>query len=294
MDEARRRKILDEAMDLFRKKGYSAASMQEIAEACGMAKASIYKFFPSKEDLFTAAFVDCHRTLLEQADELDRSGSRLNLSPKEKLRRKIEFQLYYTVENHLFMIDFRELPITSNENFAAAWKRKKAALLAWRKELLLEAYGERIEPFVWDAVAIFRGILFEYLGYVIQKVIAVPIPELAAYIVDRMDAVTEDLARSNAKPILNEANAYYHHLNPSDPLVRQGTVRQFLQSLVEKIGELPKDEEARGELREVVSLLRKEAEANDPNPTLIRVLSSYLESVPELRPYVRQLNLMLG
>jgi len=83
VEDSKKDKVLDVAMDLFRKKGYASASMQEIAEACGMAKASIYKIFDSKEDLFTAAFVACHRTLLEKVAELDRASRLLGLSPKE-------------------------------------------------------------------------------------------------------------------------------------------------------------------------------------------------------------------
>ncbi|WP_338554112.1 helix-turn-helix domain-containing protein [Paenibacillus sp. KS-LC4] len=293
MEELRKGKILDAALALFREKGYSAVSMQNIAEACGMAKASIYKFFASKEDLFTEVFTVCYRSLLEQEAELDRVQSQQGLAPKEKFRRKIEFQLYYTMENHLFMLDFKELPITANDKFLTAWQNKKAAMLSWHRELLTEAYGEQIDHIIWDVVTIFRGMLLQYLSYAIQKVLAVPMAELAAFLVDRMDAVVRDMAAKQPKPIIDGANVYFNHLNPSNKTVRQETIQQFLYTLAEKIDELPKPEAVRAELREVVSLIQQEAQAERRNPTLLRALAAYLNNVFELRADVRQLNLLL-
>ncbi|MFH5185180.1 TetR/AcrR family transcriptional regulator [Paenibacillus sp. TAB 01] len=294
MEDMKKSKILDTAMDLFRMKGYTAASMQDIAEACGMAKASIYKFFASKEDLFTAAFVACHQTLLDQAAALDRLGNELNWPPKEKLRRKIELQLQYTVDNHLFMIDFKELPITANDNFITAWKRKKAALQAWRHELLIDAYGERIEPYVWDVVAIFRGIHIEYLNYVQQKVIALPMSELAAFLADRMDALTEELIRSSPKPVIDGRNIYFNYLNPSDPPVRQATVEQLIEMMSDKIGQLSKPDSERKELQKVAAMLGEECGRPSPDATLIRVFTTYLDLIPELRSHLRQLHFLLS
>lgn len=294
MVDSKKNKILDTAIELFRIKGYSAASMQDIAEACGMAKASIYKFFATKEELFTAAFVACHQTLLDQAAALDRVGAQLNLSSKEKLRRKIEFQLQYTVENHLFMIDFRELPITTNDQFIAAWKRKKNALHTWRRELLIETYGKQIEPYIWDVVAIFRGIHVEYLTYVQQKVIALPMSELAAFIVDRLDALIDDFIRTSPKPVIDESNTHFNYLNPSDTPARQTTVRQLFELMNVKISELSKPDEVREELLKVSAMLNEECERQLPNPTLIRVFVAYLDIIPELRPYIRQLNYLIS
>jgi AcrR family transcriptional regulator len=294
LEDSKKTKILDAAIEQFRAKGYSAASMQDIAEACGMAKASIYKCFASKEELFTAAFVACHQTLLDRAAALEREDDWLGLSPKEKLRRKIEIQLDYTVENHLFMIDFKELPIATNEQFIAAWKRKKAALHAWRRDLLIEAYGNQIEPYIWDIVVIFRGIHIEYLSFVQQNVIALPMAELAAFIVDRMDAVIRDMVRTKPKPVIEPFNAFYNYMNPSDEPARAETVRRLTEMMDKRIGELKKPEETKKELRQVASMLLEECERKPENPTLIRVLTAYLDGIPDLRPYVRQLNHLLS
>ncbi len=47
-----RQEILSAALELFAEKGFAGVSMQEIAAAAEFATGTLYKFFPSKEDLF--------------------------------------------------------------------------------------------------------------------------------------------------------------------------------------------------------------------------------------------------
>jgi AcrR family transcriptional regulator len=46
--------ILDASRELFLERGYAATSMREIAERCGIAKATIYHHFPDKERILLA------------------------------------------------------------------------------------------------------------------------------------------------------------------------------------------------------------------------------------------------
>jgi AcrR family transcriptional regulator len=50
--------ILNKALELFMEKGYDGASMQDIAEAAGIRKASLYAHFKGKESIFLAVFED--------------------------------------------------------------------------------------------------------------------------------------------------------------------------------------------------------------------------------------------
>jgi AcrR family transcriptional regulator len=49
--DERRAAILAAALDVFSRRGYHAASIDEIAQAAGISKALIYEHFPSKRDL---------------------------------------------------------------------------------------------------------------------------------------------------------------------------------------------------------------------------------------------------
>ena len=65
---ARPREILDAARDLFSRKGFEAARMDEVAAAVGVTKPAVYRYFPGKDRLIEA--------LLEQ--DLAAPGRALN------------------------------------------------------------------------------------------------------------------------------------------------------------------------------------------------------------------------
>lgn len=52
----KRRKILKIALLIFMENGYDSTSMQQIASKCGFAKAVLYQYFKSKEELFSSVF----------------------------------------------------------------------------------------------------------------------------------------------------------------------------------------------------------------------------------------------
>lgn len=58
-DDDRKALILRAAETVFDSLGYGDATMEEVARACGMAKKTVYKFFPDKASLF-GALVDSH------------------------------------------------------------------------------------------------------------------------------------------------------------------------------------------------------------------------------------------
>jgi AcrR family transcriptional regulator len=53
--QRRREEILDVAARVFAGHGYQDADMQEVADRLGVGKGTIYRYFPSKEELFLAA-----------------------------------------------------------------------------------------------------------------------------------------------------------------------------------------------------------------------------------------------
>jgi AcrR family transcriptional regulator len=58
-EDDRRQLILRAAEQVFCASGYGAATMEEIARACGMAKKTLYKLFPDKMAVFVA-LIDSH------------------------------------------------------------------------------------------------------------------------------------------------------------------------------------------------------------------------------------------
>jgi len=78
----RRREIASTAMRLFSKKGFERTSVREIAEACGIAKGSIYDYFATKEDILIELV---HRALDEWRDAVRRLQNADN-APESQIR----------------------------------------------------------------------------------------------------------------------------------------------------------------------------------------------------------------
>jgi AcrR family transcriptional regulator len=64
--EERRREILVGAARAFARGGYDATNMDQIAQACGLAKGHIYHYFLSKEEIFTQIRCEAVNRLIER------------------------------------------------------------------------------------------------------------------------------------------------------------------------------------------------------------------------------------
>jgi len=108
--ESRADQLLETATLLFKEKGYHNTSMQDLADALGLQKGSLYYYIDSKEELL--------RELLEQATSiLDAHIDEIyaaHLSASEKLRRALENH-GQAIMDHLNLVtvylqEYRSLP----------------------------------------------------------------------------------------------------------------------------------------------------------------------------------------
>jgi TetR/AcrR family transcriptional regulator, cholesterol catabolism regulator len=146
--------ILVAAARIFSEKGFDATSMQDIAEAVNLQKASLYHHFSSKQEILIS--------LLDQA--LDLINSRLeavlgqDLTPDEKLRQAMVCYLQTIADNQnlsaVLLLELRSLDPDLKARHAS--RREKFEQL-WRN-LILE--GEQAGKFnSMDASLTGRAIL---------------------------------------------------------------------------------------------------------------------------------------
>ena len=74
--EFRRREgeILGAALSLFGRDDWHAVTIEEIAKTAEIGKGTVYKHFPSKEDIYARLAVDFSRTMLARIGEIDHSA----------------------------------------------------------------------------------------------------------------------------------------------------------------------------------------------------------------------------
>ena len=85
---AREEAIIQNVNRLLAEKGFDAMTVDEVASAVGIAKASLYKHFTSKEDLAAAAMVRVMRRAQQFLKDVD-----ANLPPLEKLKAAVRWTL---------------------------------------------------------------------------------------------------------------------------------------------------------------------------------------------------------
>lgn len=92
MHQAREDAIIEAVNRLLAEKGFDAMTVDEVASEVGIAKASLYKHFPSKEDLAAAAMVRVMLRALAFLDSLDPNARPIDLL-KAVARWMMEVQL---------------------------------------------------------------------------------------------------------------------------------------------------------------------------------------------------------
>jgi AcrR family transcriptional regulator len=91
----RQREIIDAAAEIFYKKGYSETSVQDVADAVGILKGSLYYYIDSKEDLLYQALLEVH----EDAKAVVTETAALDLPPLDRLRIYIQRHVEYNASN---------------------------------------------------------------------------------------------------------------------------------------------------------------------------------------------------
>ncbi len=116
--EQKRSAILQAARAVFARQGYADTVVDEIASEAGIAKGTLYLYFPSKEKIYLAA-------LLEEARQLD-ADSRVAIEAAPTWREKLSAYLRVRIryfESHrdflrIYMTEFRGMCV-SGKPFAA-------------------------------------------------------------------------------------------------------------------------------------------------------------------------------
>jgi AcrR family transcriptional regulator len=87
---------LDAAVDVFNARGYTGASVEDIADQLGILKGSLYYYISSKEDLLFQIVGEVHEDVQRLLED---SVSRTDLTPLERLALYVRQQVDYNARN---------------------------------------------------------------------------------------------------------------------------------------------------------------------------------------------------
>lgn len=135
-DRKREREVYEAAARIFYEKGYQAATVQDVADALGILKGSLYHYIDSKEDLLFELLVEAHEdvdAVLTEVAEVP------GLSPLERLERYIYAQILYSAQNpHKVSVYYADLDRLQGERRELITARR-AEHEAFVRELIAEA-----------------------------------------------------------------------------------------------------------------------------------------------------------
>jgi TetR/AcrR family transcriptional regulator, repressor of fatR-cypB operon len=102
----RRATIMDAAVGFFAQKGYRDTTLDEIAVTAEFGKGTIYNYFKSKEDIYSAIIDDVSNNLYEITQQANQSSD----SAKEFFKQHFKLLIQYCVNNrNAFIIYVREI-----------------------------------------------------------------------------------------------------------------------------------------------------------------------------------------
>jgi AcrR family transcriptional regulator len=120
--EFRCSEILQAARKVFSQHGFRDACVDDIAATAGMAKATIYNYFPSKEDIYLGALSQGVRELADRTEREMEAAEGIRGKVEAFIRTRLQFQeenrdffaVYHGEFGNLFRVaslnqDFREL-----------------------------------------------------------------------------------------------------------------------------------------------------------------------------------------
>jgi len=136
MHQAREDAILQATCRLLGEKSFDVMTMDDVANAVGIAKASLYKHFASKEDLCCAAMVQILGRVRAYLDTLP-----AEMPPQDKLQDLVRWSLERLITN--------EMPLLPSRNSSL-----RAVLMASRQYLDgLVAVSDQIGQWITEAQA---------------------------------------------------------------------------------------------------------------------------------------------
>ncbi|MFG6464068.1 TetR/AcrR family transcriptional regulator [Roseateles sp. DXS20W] len=159
---ARRQQVLDAAADCFRRRGFHAASMAEIAKTAGMSPGHIYNLFENKDDIIAAIVERDCQDILTRIDEFRQAGDLL-----EQMLAGTEEAIDEHSQVAEAALQLEVLAEASrNPKLAAVVQRSQALVNEKAQELIRQSLGEhagRVADEEIQGRALMLGALFNGL-----------------------------------------------------------------------------------------------------------------------------------
>ncbi|AGK95919.1 TetR/AcrR family transcriptional regulator [Clostridium pasteurianum] len=282
----KRTKILLEAKKLFSEHGYNNVSMQCIAEACSISKASIYKLFESKNELLRKLLEYNIQQMLHEASTID---SKANMNDEEKFKAKI----YYEIESYIENKELSKMLIFTSSSVDCTEIKKhiefvRFTIMNWNKNNLLEYYGEDILNIVWDLTFILMGSVNMLAQIMIDNKSIVTTEQIVQEIKKNLDVLVKDKKNRPALFAEEKVNSKFNYRENKD-IFEEDMIEKCLLDIADELNNLPDRDTRKKESLAALDHLSKELSKTTKAIYLVDSLLGYLNEIDNLKPIISKL-----
>jgi len=269
--------IIEVALQLFSEKGYTSTSVDEIAKESGIAKASFYKFFQSKEDVLVATVL-MHGQKID--DAIYKMYSDTHLPPDQKITEFVRIYLQNSLDTkfHTMMISMHDKSLFHSEKLIEAFLIVEYKLSKWTTDCLVDIYGEQVEPFAYDVIFMIRGMMMQYL--ILPMMGLKPNTtdeEFAALMGNTVDLWIKGMMKYDYVPIWDwkQLKVDPEHIKDS-PIFKGIMIHDALLDLKRLLHQLAVSDEQKEEYRQVLQELEQEILSDSKRKGMLKAMFSFL------------------
>lgn len=276
----KKKKIIETAIGLFANRGFFSTSIQKIADESGVSKGAVYLHFRSKNELMLEIFQYYYDLMREKVSEVDKE----QLPPKEKFVKQLQVNFEEFLKHKDFIImQFREQALSLNKDVDQFIWNMKFETQKWYEKNMLNIYGEKIKPFVYDGGVMLDGIISSYFKMLIIDQLELDLTELSSFIIRRLDDIVEGLTSENEKPLLTSEmiNPILAQVKSREEHLKE-EVSGYLLDMQQVLGELSIEAGKAEELQAAIDFLIAENKKEEPKKFIFQGMLANFKGIDEL------------
>ncbi|MGP4074676.1 TetR/AcrR family transcriptional regulator [Halobacillus sp. K22] len=267
--DPKKKNIIEQAIKLFARKGFSTTSVQEIARECNISKGAFYLHFKSKDELLYELFEHYWRRMQRRVNEVSSEP----LEPSEKFVQQLKVTIEEVANHREFIImQIREQVIPFNERIEQLIRKMRYHSHLFYKNHLIAIYGKEAEPYAWEGGIITQSLVGNYIDLIIVDNVEFNFVEVANSIVTKVDYMMKGIMENHDAPIITEE------------IIGQMAPDEFNLSQMDEIVRELKEvtlSEADQDVKDTAEVLTFELERDSPRLAVIKGMASNLEQHEE-------------
>ncbi|WP_309270696.1 TetR/AcrR family transcriptional regulator [Paenibacillus sp.] len=286
MTSDRKQEIMEVAIQIFSRKGFNGSTMQDIAEGCGMSKATLYQHYKSKDQLLLSIFYMVNdRTYSKLKSVMNQN----DISAVENLRLQIELHIRDCLSHRdLAKMLMMEQPNAVSDEILKAAGEVQAKVVEHFGQMFKLVYGPRIEPYAVELVFALLSLLGKYNELMILENVAINVKDLSSYLLNLLSYMAEGLMENGVKPILDEHNyPGFLRLGSSEPEME--SIEGLISRMYRNADLLQNSGNAMQDIRDSIQMLDQELQSPSPRRFIVQGMLHNLLGTEEMRELAERL-----